>query len=103
MENGCPPSSQLNLHFAFFLQLLVKVAGGTGDENPSRNSALAVFNPLNNPGCLTAFRTIRALRLVHNFLAVGFFRNLRHGESLLFPLFGPKIWSEPMKGIGGQE
>ena len=71
------------------LQLLVKIASGTGNVNPTGRTALAVFHALHDAGWLRALGTIRALGGIHFLLAVAGFGNLGHVFLISFALEPP--------------
>ena len=65
------------------LKLLKEIAGGAGDVDTARDTALAIFNAFHNPCRLGALRAVRTLIRVHDLLAVTGFGNLCHGLTLL--------------------
>jgi len=60
------------------LQLLVKLAGRAGDENPAGDVAFAVLHALHDAGRLAALGTVGALGCVHHFFAIRGLCNLGH-------------------------
>jgi hypothetical protein len=56
----------------------VKFAGRAGDKYSSTYAALTVFHTFYDPGRLAAFGAVRALRGVHDLLAVGCLGDLCH-------------------------
>ena len=64
--------------FEALLQLLVKFARRARDDNPSGNVALAILDPLCDPGRLAAFGAVGAFGRIHDLFTVGRLCNLRH-------------------------
>ena len=80
--DGCP----------HFLQLLVKLAGGAGNENPAGGAAFAVLHPFDDARGLAALGAVGALGGVHYLLTVSSLGNLGHSFSQFFGVgsFYPK-------------
>ena len=60
------------------LQLLEKLAGGTGNIHSTRHSPLPVFHTLHNACAFAALRAVGALSCVHDLFPVGCLCNLCH-------------------------
>lgn len=82
------------------LQLLVELAAGARNVDSAGDIALAVFDPLHNPGRFAALRAIRALGGVHYFLAISRLGDLGHYFLLREILIGAVCFSNLHFNIG---
>jgi hypothetical protein len=73
-----------SLGWSWISELFVEFAGGAGDEDSTRDTALTIFYPLYNARWLATLGAVGALGRVHYLFAISCFGNFCHRFSQIF-------------------